>query len=70
MSRNTGRGILELQDGESVVRRKAQAHAPARIGVRKRVLEQVVEEQEDAPDAFFGNPRHQRTRTFLSQVLH
>ena len=29
---------------------------------------QIVEE--DAPDAFFGNPRHQRTRTFLSQVLH
>jgi general L-amino acid transport system ATP-binding protein len=29
---------------------------------------QIVEE--DAPEAFFGNPRHQRTRTFLSQVLH
>jgi general L-amino acid transport system ATP-binding protein len=29
---------------------------------------QIVEE--DAPDAFFGNTRHQRTRTFLSQVLH
>ena len=29
---------------------------------------QIVEE--DAPEAFFSNPRHQRTRTFLSQVLH
>ena len=30
-------------------RRKAQAHAPARIGVRKRVLEQVVEELRQPP---------------------
>jgi general L-amino acid transport system ATP-binding protein len=28
---------------------------------------QVVEV--DEPDAFFSNPRHERTRLFLSQVL-
>jgi general L-amino acid transport system ATP-binding protein len=29
---------------------------------------QIVEV--DEPDAFFSNPRHRRTRSFLSQVLH
>ena len=24
----------------------------------------------DAPDAFFANPRHERTKVFLSQILH
>ena len=29
---------------------------------------QIVEVNE--PDAFFDNPQHERTRLFLSQVLH
>ena len=24
----------------------------------------------NAPDAFFGNPQHERTKLFLSQILH
>jgi polar amino acid transport system substrate-binding protein/general L-amino acid transport system ATP-binding protein len=28
---------------------------------------QIVEE--GTPDAFFGNPRHHRTKVFLSQIL-
>ena len=29
---------------------------------------QIIEENE--PDAFFSNPRHERTKLFLSQILH
>ncbi len=29
---------------------------------------QIVEE--NVPEEFFGNPQHERTRTFLSQILH
>jgi general L-amino acid transport system ATP-binding protein len=29
---------------------------------------QIVEE--NAPDAFFENPEHERTQLFLSQILH
>jgi len=26
--------------------------------------------EQNAPEAFFSNPEHERTRLFLSQILH